>query len=203
MTLTQQIKDVDLANLVRWTGTELRQCGNKLVGLCPNHGEDNPSFYIFPDNRFKCFGCGEYGDAVDFLRLVYGYDFMEALKHLGINGRITIEQRKELERKKRIEAERLQRERDLIFTLSILIRAAHKNSEYIHLLPAWTYYHDILARGSKEEKAEVIDGLKDWPTISRNYLFKPEFNYRGWLREFLYGVPNEQQQRVTITFNPN
>jgi hypothetical protein len=65
-------------------------------------------------------------------------------------------------------------------------------------LPAWTYYHDILARGSKEEKAEIIEGLKDWPTISRSYLFKPDFNYRGWLRDFLYnGVQYETERKTS------
>jgi DNA primase len=54
--LSQKIKEINLADLVKSTGTELKQRGNKFVGLCPIHGEDNPSFYVFPDNHFKCFG---------------------------------------------------------------------------------------------------------------------------------------------------
>ena len=197
--LSHQIKQVNLPALVESTGVELRQRGNKFVGLCPIHGEDHPSFYVFADNHFKCFGCGEYGDAVDFLRLVYGYDFIEALKHLGINGQLTTQQRREIERKKKIDAARLQRERDLIFTLSILIRATHKcmkamtperfekYGEIMDPLPAYEYYHDILAMGTKEEKEKVVKGLKDMPTISRHYLFEPNFNYRNWVRSFIYG----------------
>jgi DNA primase len=212
MTLTQQIKDIALASLVESTGTELKQRGNKYVGLCPIHGEGNPSFYIFQDNHFKCFGCGVYGDAVDFLRLLYGYDFLEALRHLGIDGNLTIQQRREIEKKKKIEAEWVQRERDLVFTLATLIRSIRnfmngmtlerfeKYGEVMHLLPAYEYYHDVLARGSREEKQEVLEGLKDVPTISRNYLFDPDFNYRGWLREFLNGVPSEREQRISISF---
>jgi hypothetical protein len=207
MNVSEQIKQVNLKELVESTDCELRQRGNRFVALCPIHGEDHPSFYVFPDNHFKCFGCGEYGDAVDFLRLVYDYDFLEALRHLGIsNGQLTPKQRQEIERKKKIEAERIQRERDIIYTLSLLIRSAHKRRCFVHLLPLWEFYHETLISGSEEEKQKTIDGLKDWPTISRRYLFKQDFNYRGWLRNYLYnnGVPeNEQQQRVTLTFNAN
>jgi DNA primase len=72
MDISAEIKRVDLAELVRTNGVELHQRGDKFVRLCPIHGEDHPSFYVFQDNHFKCFECGEYGDAVDFLRLVYG-----------------------------------------------------------------------------------------------------------------------------------
>jgi DNA primase len=175
---TQKIKDIDLGNLVESTGTELRHCGNRFVGLCPIHGEDNPSFYVFQDNHFKCFGCGEYGDAVDFLRLLYGYDFLEALRHLGIDGNLTAKQRREIEKKKEIETERVQRERDLVFTLATLIRSIRKRmadmtpkqfkeyGEIMDPLPAYEYYHDVLARGSKEEKKEIVEGLKNMPTIT-------------------------------------
>jgi hypothetical protein len=188
LNLSQQIKTVNIPELLQSAGVELRQRGNKWVSLCPLHQETTPSFYIYPNNRWWCFGgCGG-GDAVDFLRLFYGYDFTEALRHLGINGQFTAKQRKKIELKKKVEAERIQRERDLIHTLSVLIRASHKFGRNVDLLPAWEWYHDVLSRGDKEEKTEVIEGLKNWPTISRNYLFRPDFNFRGWLRDFLNGV---------------
>lgn len=35
--------------------------------LCPFHDERSPSFHLYDDGkRFKCFGCGEAGDAIDF-----------------------------------------------------------------------------------------------------------------------------------------
>lgn len=37
--------------------------------LCPFHNDRNPSLHTMPDERrWKCFGCGESGDAVDFVR---------------------------------------------------------------------------------------------------------------------------------------
>jgi hypothetical protein len=32
----------------------------------------------------------------------------------------------------------------------------------------------------------VVEGLKNWPTISRNYLFEPDFNYKNWLYDFIH-----------------
>jgi len=48
--------------------TELKVSGNKLRGRCPfpDHQDDTPSFYIYPDERFYCFGCRRHGDVTDF-----------------------------------------------------------------------------------------------------------------------------------------
>lgn len=51
-------------------------------GLCPFHNEKTPSFYIFKENRFKCFGCGAHGTAIDFLMLRDGKPFVDAVKFL-------------------------------------------------------------------------------------------------------------------------
>ncbi len=51
-------------------------------GLCPFHNERSPSFYIFPDNRFKCFGCQLGGTSVDFIMHRDGVDFITAVKTL-------------------------------------------------------------------------------------------------------------------------
>ena len=36
---------------------------------CPFHQDDQPSMQIFPDNRFRCYGCGAKGDVIDFVSL--------------------------------------------------------------------------------------------------------------------------------------
>jgi DNA primase len=47
--------------------TELRASGEKLKGCCPHsdHADTSPSFYVYPDERFHCYGCGRHGDVVD------------------------------------------------------------------------------------------------------------------------------------------
>lgn len=50
---------------------------------CPFHPDSNPSLKITPDEKhFKCHGCGEAGDAIDFVRQLHGLTFQEALGRL-------------------------------------------------------------------------------------------------------------------------
>ncbi len=49
--------------------------------LCPFHQEKTPSFSVKrEDNIFKCFGCGESGDAIDFVAKVKGVEGVEAAR---------------------------------------------------------------------------------------------------------------------------
>ena len=62
---------------------ELKKSGRNYKGLCPFHSEKTPSFMVSPELQiFKCFGCGESGDALSFLQKNEGMDFPEALKYL-------------------------------------------------------------------------------------------------------------------------
>jgi len=43
-------------------GVELKSVGGgRLRGFCPFHTETEPSFTVFPDGSYKCFGCQTYG----------------------------------------------------------------------------------------------------------------------------------------------
>ena len=44
------------------------------VGRCPHpdHEDENPSFHVYPDGRFHCYGCGWHGDVTDLWSLVKG-----------------------------------------------------------------------------------------------------------------------------------
>ncbi len=49
---------------------------------CPFHQERTPSFIVYPDNHYHCFGCGAHGkNAVDFL-MGMGYSFKDTLAEL-------------------------------------------------------------------------------------------------------------------------
>lgn len=73
---------VDLVALIgRYT--KLQKRGSVYVGLCPFHTEKTPSFYVYPDRRYHCFGCGAHGDCVDFVKATDGGDFKEAVARLG------------------------------------------------------------------------------------------------------------------------
>lgn len=57
---------VDLAELAG-RHTDLRPSGRALVGRCPrpDHEDRTPSFHVYPDGRFYCYGCGWCGDVTD------------------------------------------------------------------------------------------------------------------------------------------
>lgn len=58
---------------------ELRPSGKTLVGLCPLHEDHRPSFTVYPGQGiFHCYGCGEHGDALNFLQLVEHLSFRQA-----------------------------------------------------------------------------------------------------------------------------
>jgi DNA primase len=126
-------QDIDLASVVTDSGVELKRSGTRHVGLCPFHDEKTPSLFIFPDNHFKCFGCGEHGDCIDFVQKLHGLSFKDALKHLGIEqGRITPEVKRNIERRKR--------------------RAVDLYASTLHRLPIWKYHLSILIGESEEQK---------------------------------------------------
>ena len=47
---------------------DLKRVGRLFKGCCPFHAERTPSFTIYPDNHFHCFGCGAHGDPVEFVQ---------------------------------------------------------------------------------------------------------------------------------------
>lgn len=49
---------------------------------CPFHNERTPSFKVYPDNRFHCFGCQLNGDVIDYVMRSHGIDFLSAVKIL-------------------------------------------------------------------------------------------------------------------------
>jgi hypothetical protein len=62
---------MNIVDIVRSYGIELRKVGRVYQGLCPFHEETNPSFTVYPNtNTFHCFGCGITGDWRRFLELI-------------------------------------------------------------------------------------------------------------------------------------
>lgn len=76
----QNVLQIPIESLINWP---LRKCGIDFIGLCPFHKEKNPSFHIYTEtNSFYCFGCGKGGNVINFIRILHGYSFPEAVNHL-------------------------------------------------------------------------------------------------------------------------
>ena len=72
----------DLSAIVR-RRVKLRKAGHELVGLCPFHAENTPSFRVNDTKgAFNCFGCGAHGDVLDYIMAAEGLHFMGAVRWL-------------------------------------------------------------------------------------------------------------------------
>jgi DNA primase len=61
----------------------LKKAGGTYKGLCPFHQERTPSFTVSPARgTYKCFGCGEGGDAIAFVEKLEQVDFVGAIEFL-------------------------------------------------------------------------------------------------------------------------
>jgi DNA primase len=70
----------------------LRKAGGLYKGLCPFHQEKTPSFTVTPSRGgFKCFGCGEGGDAITFVEKIEQVDFVGAIEFLAQRFNVEIE----------------------------------------------------------------------------------------------------------------
>ena len=78
-----QIKDkLDVLDVVS-KDVILKKSGGNYWGLCPFHKEKTPSFSVNPAKGiYKCFGCGEGGDALSYLVKTRGLSFGDLIKDL-------------------------------------------------------------------------------------------------------------------------
>ena len=106
------------ANIVDVVGSHvsLRKRGKNYLGLCPFHGEKEPSFTVSDEKQiFHCFGCGASGSVFDFLMRSRNLSFAEAVKELANRYSIPLPQRQETGREKKMRelAERLRHVNEL------------------------------------------------------------------------------------------
>lgn len=109
-------KIMDATQIVDVIGefVSLKKRGTNHIGCCPFHNEKTPSFYVSPSKGiYKCFGCGEAGNAVGFLMKHEHYTYPEALLYLAKKYNIEVKEEEMSEEQK----ER-QTERDALFHVS-------------------------------------------------------------------------------------
>lgn len=101
----------------------LKKTGNRYVGCCPFHNERTPSFFISEEgNYYKCFGCGDAGDAITFIEKIENVNFIEAIEIIGKKYNIAVEindfgneSKDEIEYKEKKNAEIILKEAEKIF----------------------------------------------------------------------------------------
>lgn len=61
----------------------LKRAGRISKGLCPFHGEKTASFTVYPDTQsYYCFGCGNGGDVITFIKNIENLDYIDAVRFL-------------------------------------------------------------------------------------------------------------------------
>lgn len=200
-----------LRELLEGHGVELKSGGGgRLKGLCPLHAEKTPSFLLYPDGRYYCFGCGEGGDAIDLVRRLHGLSYPDALRFLGLSG-----PKPTAAALQRIKAERMAREdaawreREVARTLGIAIRRCHEALQRItpdtlddhtlilQSLPVIEYQHQTLIDGTPADKAAVVAEWRGVRLFTRTLLFRKNFDFRAWVRRV-----NEPQPLVQVAQEP-
>ena len=87
---------IDLSELISSYGIAVKRAGSSVKACCPFHHEKTPSFHINEGKGFyHCFGCGESGDAIKFVRKMDGLTFVEAVTKLAEQCGVKIEETKD------------------------------------------------------------------------------------------------------------
>ena len=81
-TISQIKEQIDIVDVVG-DFINLKKSGSSYKALSPFSSEKTPSFFVSPTKQiFKCFSTGKGGDAIEFLMLIDGLSYVEALKYL-------------------------------------------------------------------------------------------------------------------------
>lgn len=90
----ERIKDVLISDVIGHF-IKLTKKSSDYLGLCPFHNEKSPSFTVSNkrgvNGRFKCFGCGKSGDAIEFVMQHENKTFFEACEVIAQLGNIPLE----------------------------------------------------------------------------------------------------------------
>ncbi|WP_270939901.1 DNA primase [Romboutsia lituseburensis] len=185
---------------------EVKQSGANYKGLCPFHGEKTPSFYINTSKQiYKCFGCGEGGDVINFVMKMENLEFMDAVKLLA--KRYGIEINTNMDNESRIRMEKIKRFQDIHveaarFYLANLLTSKNYGYEYLrkrglddkiikkfglgYSLDSWNALMEHLTSKGHTKEELIECGLINHKLESnkfydkfRNRVMFPIFDYRG------------------------
>ncbi len=168
----------------------LERRGGNYWACCPFHHEKTPSFSINEaDQYYHCFGCGESGDVIKFVREMENIDFMDAVKMLSERAGLQMPQTG-FDNQKTVE---LKRKRDTL--LKIMNDCAH-------------FYLDNLNSGKAEEHINYILKRKIPSNIVRTFGLGASLNFhelpkflisKGYSKQDIIdsGAVNEADGRLT------
>ena len=91
----------------------LNKRGGNFWACCPFHNEKEPSMSIKPDGQFfKCFGCGESGNVINFVMKMENLPFVDAVELLCKNCGMELPSNEDNE-----DLQRRKKERDTVYNI--------------------------------------------------------------------------------------
>lgn len=76
------VNHVDIVQLIS-NYVNMRKTGTNYSWLCPFHNEKSPSFLVSPSKQiYKCFGCGKWGNAINFIMEIERIDYGDAVRQI-------------------------------------------------------------------------------------------------------------------------
>ena len=98
-----QIRQAKMADLVHLVENDLgpgKRAGRWMMFICPFHTDHDPSLAVTNGNGgrgpfWRCFGCGQAGDAIGWLRQYHQVGFAEAVRTLEGGGELAPVERRE------------------------------------------------------------------------------------------------------------
>ncbi|HHW42529.1 MAG TPA: hypothetical protein GXX25_01730 [Desulfotomaculum sp.] len=126
----QIIREIPLPDVARRYGLELRRAGSRWVARCPFHDDSNPSLVLFPDGRWRCFGCQAHGDAVDLVARLLNLRPIEAARRICLDFGLPVDRPATPEAKRK--AEEAARERQLEAAFKADLERIHQRLAMVH-----------------------------------------------------------------------
>jgi DNA primase len=194
---------IDLAKVVSGYLTLKKAGHDSLVGICPFHPEKTPSFSVSPSKGvFYCFGCGEGGDAIAFLRKVENLSFPEAVERLAPDAGVTLRYEAESAGERRAASRREALHKANAEAAQLYHRTLMDSPEAAE---ARTY---LQSRGIDREVAErfgvgYAPGSSNFLLRSLAKTISPELLLEGGLavRDAAGGVRDRFRDRITFPIN--
>lgn len=186
---------------------KIQPSGQNYKALCPFHVEKTPSFHISTAKQvYKCFGCGEGGDVINFVMKMENLDFMDAVRLLAnrcgidINFNIDEETKQKIELSKKYQDIHTEAAR---FYFANLVKSKNRGYDYLrnrglddktikrfglgYSQDSWNSLMDYLIEEKGYSQEELLEcGLIGKSTKTdkyydkfRNRVMFPIFDYRG------------------------
>ncbi len=127
--------------------------GANYVGLCPFHQEKTPSFTVNPNrNTYKCFGCGESGDAIQFLIDYKGMAYPEALEHIARASRVSVQYEQYTNREEHLkQAKERKAKQEVLMHLAAQVQEWYWHNTWRHIATAPGELYEFAGRKYKWE----------------------------------------------------